>query len=105
MPTQLKKGDTLPTISATLTGDDGTALDLSGSTVEFRFRHVDGGTPTTGSATVVNAADGKVKYDWSAGDTDDAGYYIGEWIVTTGSEVLTAPGDSYVTFEIVETVD
>lgn len=102
---KLKKGDDLPEIEATLTGSDGTAVDLTGSSVQFRFRNADGGDATTGSATVIDAEAGKVKYDWQDQETAEVGDYVGEWVVTTGGGlVLTFPGDKFITFEIIGTL-
>lgn len=107
MSLKLKVGDTNPDISATLTGDDGEDLDLSGAEVTFRFRHVDDDTATEAEADITDEAGGEVKYQWQDGDLDKAGHYVAEWKVDYGggSTIITAPGGSYTSFEVVETLE
>jgi hypothetical protein len=78
----VRKGDRLPAIEAQLFRDDG-VVNLTGVTsVELRWRPVAGGTVVVKSATVTDAAAGKVKYEWGVGDTDTAGVYAALWRVT-----------------------
>jgi len=83
----IKQGDTSPAIEYQLQDGDGNAIDLTGyNDVEFHFKkagnsQVKVNDNTNGNVTVTDAANGKVKYDWQSGDTDEAGDHIAEWEV------------------------
>jgi hypothetical protein len=103
MSFQIKRGDTLPSVEATLSDQDG-AVSLTGATVEMSLyrRPTDpkgtGVLVFTKAAVVVNASTGAVRYDWSAGDTDIAGNYYVEFIMTvvaTGKK-MTFPSSGFV---------
>jgi len=101
---QIRAGDRLPAISATvtdgrptLTSPQGSPVDLSGASVRFVMVALDSGTlAVDAKATVVDAAAGTVRYDWAEGDTDAAGAYLGEWQITfADGRRLTVPnGDA-----------
>lgn len=92
----LKKGDTLPRISATLKNSDGTPVNLTGATVKFRMRAPGGPLKVDGAAVVVDAAAGKVRYDWTGADTNTEGLFHAEWPVTFGSDVETIPNNGFL---------
>ncbi len=98
----LKQGDRLPVISATLTELTGSAVDLTGCTVQIRWKVNDGtAAAVTRSATVTSAATGAVEYAWASGDTDTVGTYDLEWVVTYASgKIRTFPAEDYNTFVI-----
>jgi hypothetical protein len=101
----LKRGDRLPKISATLKDSTGAVVDLSGgATVTFRMRKVGstGALKVNTSANIVNAAGGVVEYPWAATDTDTAGDYEAEFVANFGSLVQTHPNDSYIDVKISE---
>jgi len=75
-------GTTSPSLFDTIRVN-GTAFDLTGSTVVFRMRAEGSSTlKVDASATVVAAASGEVRYDWVSADVDTAGDYLGWWRVT-----------------------
>lgn len=91
----MKVGDLLPPISRTLRVS-GTATDLTtADTIQFRLVNMaTGETVFQKDAAVVQAAQGKVRYDWEAGDTDVAGQYRMEWyVVFPGPLPITYPND------------
>lgn len=98
---EIKKGDRLPAIESTLTDAAGAAIDLTNATAVFAFRLNSGGAVKTGAATVTDAAAGKVKYSWAAGDTDTVGVYAAEWRLTfTGGVEMTVPSSGFLYFTI-----
>lgn len=99
----LKKGDTLPKLAATLKDSEGYPIVLSGATVRFKMRKE--GTRTSkvdAVATVVDAEEGQVEYAWQAADTDTAGQYEAEWVITNGGNVQRVPNDRFFAVSIQE---
>jgi hypothetical protein len=94
----MKTGDLEPSIAATLTYSDGTVVDLTAATTpRFLMRaHRAAALTVDGTATVVNAAAGTVRYDWASGDTDTAGLYRAEWEFSIGGKKMTVPNDGYL---------
>lgn len=76
------KGKLNPSITATLTLDDGS--DLTGKTVRFQMR-AEGSSvlKVDQQAQIVNAAARTVRYDWQAADLDTAGTFLTWWQITT----------------------
>ncbi len=95
----IKKGDRLPSITATLYNPDGTIADLMAATVAFKFRPKGGGVVTSGTAVVVSV-NGKVRYDWGASDTTTSGDFDAEWVVTVGGKEQTFPSDDFIWLRI-----
>jgi hypothetical protein len=100
----IRKGDRLPELTATLNDSTGTAVNITGGTVEFHMRAVAGGTPKVDTAaTVVTAASGQVKYVWGANDTDTAGSYYAEFEVTFGDgRKQSFPNPGYITISVTD---
>ena len=102
----LKRGDTSPAITGTLTYSDGSAVNLTGASVRFVMRSQAGSSPkVSAAATIVSPTAGTVSYSWNTAgqDTNVAGEYDCEWIVTfSGGAVQTFPTNGYVTLSIEE---
>ena len=109
----IKEGDTQPSLSATLSDENGPIAIPGGATVKFVMR----GDPESGGccgsasstppalvvnapAVIVNAPNGVVRYDWAVGDTAAPGNYAGEFKVTLGSLVTTYPSEGYIPITI-----
>lgn len=95
----IKKGNRLPTITATLKDAAGAAVDLStASSVEFIYRRFNSGTSVVRTASIeAPATDGKVSYAWVAEDTAEAGSMQAEWrVLWSGGKKATFPNDSYI---------
>jgi hypothetical protein len=61
--------------------------------VRFRMKPLDGHAfQVDAAAEVADAAAGKVRYQWAAGDTDEPGTFLAEWVVTfADGQPLTVP--------------
>jgi hypothetical protein len=94
--TTIKKGDRLPSVTATLKLN-GVPYDLTGKTVTFRMWERGKSTlKVNATAVVVDAAAASVRYDWASGDTDTAGDFDQNWKVVGGdSKPLTFPNDGF----------
>lgn len=106
----ITEGDTTDPLEVTLKSDDGTAIDLTGATVRFEMVPVGGDSLTfSATATIDDATAGEVTYEWADGDTDDAGYYNGRFVVDysgdTGSNFdadQSFPNENYITVKVDE---
>jgi hypothetical protein len=90
----IKVGDRLPYLAATLLDGDGAPVDLSTAlSVALRMRLQTSDTPVfTTNCVVTSAANGRVEYRWAAGNTATAGDYYGEFVVSwPGPLVQTIP--------------
>lgn len=82
MTIQIYQDNTSPSIEDVVT-IDGVPFDLTGSTVDFRMRDVRFTTlKVDTAATIVDAPNGEVRYDWVLADTDTGGNYRGWWHIT-----------------------
>jgi hypothetical protein len=82
--------------------------DLRGATsASFVFRKRDAlpGTALSGTATIVTAEVGELRYDWTGSDTSDPGLYFGEFVVTFPTGTRTFPVNKPIKFEIVKDLD
>lgn len=98
----IKQNDLRPNLSATLEDDSGNAIDLSSaSSVDFHMQKFETGNVTVdSSATITDAANGKVEYEWSSGDTDKVGTYQAEFEVDWGNDKESFPNDGHLFIEI-----
>lgn len=90
----IKQNDTLEALVATLNDSVGSIFSLAGATVVFSMRSMASGAIVVNNvaATIVDAANRIVKYQWVAGDTIVAGDYRAEFEVTfSGGAVQTFP--------------
>ena len=79
-----KTGDTKTDLQVTLKDGDRNVVDVTGATVKFSML-LEGGTTLVineGAVTLVTAASGIVKYEWTAPDVTLAGTFLGEFEVT-----------------------
>lgn len=99
----IKVGDRLPVFEAILQAN-GAAQSLVGAVaVRFRWR-LESQAPSltrVGTGAVVDAAAGRVKYEWGSTDTLVPGNYSAEWEVEwAGSKLQTFPSEGGVTFRV-----
>lgn len=91
----IKKDDTASSFKATLQDSAGDPVNLIGASVKFIMAK---GTTVkvNAAATLVDAANGIVRYDWISGDTDTSGFFRAEWQVTDStSHIQTFPNPGY----------
>lgn len=74
---------------------DGAAIDLTSYTVAFSMYREsnDSAKVSDAPATIVDAANGIVRYQFAAADVDEAGEYRGYFIITTGGLSEHIPHD------------
>lgn len=95
---KIKRGARLPAFRVTLLDPNNSRVgyNLAGATVTFRMRVK--GTDIAvvdKSATIIDAANGVVEYQWASGDTDVADEYDVDWRVTTGGLLGIWPSEEY----------
>lgn len=94
MAFSIKQNDTSPSLQATLKDAALNPVDLTGATVMFHMKSIDGTVKVDQQMTITNASGGVVQYDWQSGDTDTVGTYYVEFEVTyADSSVETFPNN------------
>ena len=116
-PFLIKQHDTQPSLAATLSDDSGPIVIPGGATVSFVMRRADDGcgcscddegnvvrppVKVSRAATIVNGALGQVRYDWAAGDTDEAGNFSGEFKVSIAGAITTYPSSQYIPITVTQ---
>lgn len=99
----MKRNDTLPQMSAVLRDEQGQPVDLTDATVRFHMKSVDGDTPKIDreGQSVGDPTTGRVTYDWTTEDTDEAGVFFAEWEVSfAGGDQATYPNDGYYVVQV-----
>lgn len=99
----IKKGDLYRSLQGTIKRN-GTAIDVSGATVTFNMLPLDSTTlKVDGGSVTQPGGTGVVKYTWASGDTDTAGTFKGEFIVTwPGSKPERFPNRDFVYIKIID---
>lgn len=96
----LKRGDTSAGLRYTLLPSP---ISLAGATVVFsmRLRGLTVPKIARAAAVIEDAANGVVRYDWQAGDTDTPGLYEAEFEVTyADGAVETFPNSDWIIIRI-----
>ena len=103
----IKQNDTRPELDVFLRDDKDRSINVTGATVKFNMRNSADTTVKidTGSVTTVSSTAGRVKYSFTAANTDTAGNFEGEFQVTfVGGQVETFPNDGYIKVIITDDV-
>jgi hypothetical protein len=80
---------------------DGAAINLSGASVALLIESMDTAVVLRRTATITDAANGKVQYQFIAADTATAGDYQLEWEVTlSNGKIITVPSGGYINLTI-----
>lgn len=99
----VKQNDTKPDILATALDYIGDVIPLTGATIKFFMNSQDGTNIVDGTANIVVALDGTMKYVWQTGDLDTVGKYNAEFQITfPDTTILTAPSKGYITIIVVK---
>lgn len=105
----IKENDTSPSLIATLRNADRTVIVLStDDAVKFHMRREKDNALKVDSTgvTILSATGGRVQYDWSTGDTDTAGEWLGEFEITSaGGAVATVPNSCDIPIHIRRELD
>lgn len=105
----IKEGDREPWLTATLVDENEEPVDLTSAVaVKFFMIKPPGTTPKVNglAASVVDATEGRVKYEWGATDTDTPGDYDGEFEVEWSSGTKTTfPNFRFIQIRILKTID
>lgn len=107
MAFRIKTNDTAPVLVATLTNAAGQKINLESATVRFHMKKYGASSLKVDAvASIVDATEGKVQYEWQGADTDVAGTFYGEFEVTySDSKIETFPNNGYFTIIIHEDLD
>lgn len=96
MIVELKQRDSFPPLRLRLTNSDGTIPVLTGATITL----VIGGIGTR-TMVLVDAAQGILRYDWTATDTQQAGAFVAEVkIIYPGTARQTIPTVGHILIRI-----
>lgn len=93
---EIKQGDTQPPLEADLQDGDGNPINLQGASVTLCLgRHL------RAPVDIIDAAEGRVRYEWQPGDTDYPGEWNAEFVVTfAGGEAQRVPSDGFIRVRI-----
>ena len=102
MAFNIKQNDTSPSLQATLNDASGTVIILTGASVRFHMKALDGTVKVDAAMTVTDNLNGVVQYDWQTGDTDTVGSYSVEFEVTYFDNTIeTFPNNQNLTISVV----
>lgn len=103
----IKQNDTRPQLEVNLRDDRDRPINITGATVVFSMRNVsdDSVKIDEASTTTVSSTGGRVRYSFTAANTNTAGNFDGEFQVTfLDSTIETFPNDGYIRVIIVDDV-
>lgn len=103
MAFSIKQNDTSPSLQATLKDASQAPINLTGATVMFHMKSLDGAIKIDTEMTITDERNGVVKYDWQSGDTDTVGTYYVEFEVTyADASVETFPNNGNKVVSVVK---
>lgn len=92
----IKRGDSAPPIRSQLRDALGAVVNLTNTSVKLVIESV-----LDADATVTDALEGRVEYQWQPGNTATVGTYKAEWQVTfIDGSIETFPNRGYLSVEI-----
>jgi len=98
----IKRGDTSPSILMKCEDGQGNAVDISDASARFHMSRLGSSVAKVDApASIIDAANGLVRYDWVSDDTDTSGPYWCEVEVSfLNGDVETFPNNSYERIDI-----
>lgn len=105
---EIKQNDTFPALEGILRDGFGKPINITGATVVLNTRLQPGGAvKVNGGAmgAVGVAVRGRVKYNWTAADTDTPGIYEAEIQITfSNGKIRTIPGKGYFIIDVTDDI-
>lgn len=105
---EIKQNDTSPALEGILRDGFGSPIDVTGATVVLNTRLRPGGAVKVNGGsmgTVGSAVNGRVKYSWTASDTDTAGTYEAEIQITfSNGKIRTIPPKGYFIIDVTDDI-
>lgn len=95
--------DTAPVLTTALTYSDGSAVDLTGASVNFVMRALSSTTAAINAAATIvgSASDGNVSFTFTSAQTAVAGIFMARYAVTFESgSVMQFPTDGYMEIQV-----
>jgi 5-hydroxyisourate hydrolase-like protein (transthyretin family) len=102
-PHFIAQHDTADVIERTLRNAFGVAVNLTGATLKFSMRLKPGGAVKISAllGTIVDAVNGRVRYEFVAANTDTSGEYEAEFQVEySDASIQTFPNDGFIPVSI-----
>lgn len=101
MKFEMKRGDTLPSLTVDLVDSEGEYYDVENIDMVV-FRLYDRNLVLLFEKAAIAVSSHTVRYDWSSDDTDlEPGIYYGEFeIQTTDGKSLTVPNNGWIEVQI-----
>lgn len=98
----IKQNDTLPKLECQLFDNNNVPINLTLCNVRFHMVDKKNNIVINEEVEMVNLNDGKIRYNWSEGNTSISGIFRGEFEVNLpNGDIITVPNDSYFTISIV----
>ena len=105
---QIKENDTSPPLEGILRDGFGSPINITGATVVLNTRLRPGGAVKVNGGimgAVGNAENGRVKYSWTASDTDTPGIYEAEIQITfSNGKIRTIPPKGYFLVDVTDDI-
>ena len=99
----IKQNNTSPSLLATLKDANDVPVNITGADVRFHMKSLEGVVKIDSDMTVVNSAEGLVRYDWVVGDTDTFGtYYVEFEVAYIDGSVETFPNTGSLVVSVVK---
>ena len=100
----IKKGDTLPVFAVTMQYANGSAIDLTNSSVFLHLGSLANYNPVfSGAANITSATAGEVEYRWTGSpDTFNVGTFWAEFKATWTGSQMTLPSNHSLKVEVFE---
>ena len=98
----IRSRDREPYLRGELRDAAGAVINLTGATVRFVMVDASNGSEAVNAlATLVDAANGVVEYQWADGDTNTNGLYLARWVIALANgHALTVPNNGDMLIQI-----